>query len=98
MGAQDPAGALRVARKANGEYGKPLALALAAQFQPREGALQLLREAAAMVVAQPYGSAETLARIASIAFDFDQQVGHEMFAQAKTRWSGMKTERRNQAE
>jgi len=96
IGQEDPIGALEVARQIEGTSGKPYTLALAAQFQPREAALQLLPEAFNMVMAQPYPSVAIMAHIAAIAYNIDPALGEKLFAQTRDRWLEMKAQPQNQ--
>ncbi|HEX2951757.1 MAG TPA: carboxypeptidase-like regulatory domain-containing protein [Armatimonadota bacterium] len=77
IGKDDPAGALALARKVQGEK-RPAALALAAQFVTRDDALALLREAV-----QTASSVSEKARYAAQAYVLDQAVGREFFANAQ---------------
>lgn len=80
----DPAAALTLARKIKSDQERPMALALAAQFQPREVAAPLLREALA-ATSNHWQAATMMARIAAMAHAVDPKLGEELFAQALER-------------
>lgn len=85
LGQSDPAGALALARAAPTDGTKPLALAMAAQFQTREVALQALHEAAALALQQQFSALDTISRIAAQAYDLDTPFGLDLFATARER-------------
>lgn len=80
LGLADPAAALALARRVKSSYHSPLALALAAQAQPKAIAGPLFLEA--------FAAAETdyhsdKARIAAMAFAVDPDLGRTLFADLK---------------
>ncbi|MBV9468211.1 MAG: carboxypeptidase regulatory-like domain-containing protein, partial [Abitibacteriaceae bacterium] len=96
MGKTDPAGALELARSVTEMWSKPADLALAAQYQTKEVALQVLREAGDIANGQQYGSAEPIARVAALTYELDPKMGMEFFNDAKDHWEAQKAQRENQ--
>lgn len=84
IGKTDPAEALALARSVP-DANKPLSLAMAAQFQTKEVALQALHEAADLVLGQQFGNLETISRIAAQAYELDPKFGSELFETARGR-------------
>ncbi len=81
LGKTDPDAALKVARTVLSAMERPMALALAAMWR-KEDAAAVFREAVALVAAGDAAPAR-IARIAAIAFDKDQDLGKELFAEAR---------------
>jgi len=79
IGKADPAATLEIAREVKSKEQRPLALALAAQFQERDLARQLFREAAEAVS----GDAGRIAWFAALASESDPDLSAELFAAAR---------------
>lgn len=98
MGKTDPSGALSVARQVWGLHSKSSALIMAAQFQPKDTALSLLREAEDMLLPPAgYPPVSNLALIAAMTYNLDPPAGRELFAETKTQWLKMKARREDPA-
>ncbi|MDQ3815244.1 MAG: carboxypeptidase regulatory-like domain-containing protein, partial [Armatimonadota bacterium] len=83
IGKTDPAGAMSLALRVKDSNHRAKALALAAQFQSKEVATTLFRDA--MTAAQVhYWESVTAMHIAAMAYETDPQLGVELFAQART--------------
>lgn len=94
LGKTDPAGALELARSVTEAWARPDALADAVPFQPRDVALQVLREVGD--TAEQYGSVANLARLAALAYNLDPKLGKELFALAKDHLETSKAQSVNQ--
>ena len=94
LGARDPAAALALARRVRNEEGdKAPALALAARFQPKAQALELLREAARSIPESYWIVASTLGQIAAQAHELDAQTGAELFARGRDKMQALMDEK-----
>ena len=81
-GSRDPAGVLALARAEEDHDAQLHALVLVAPFQPKEVALQILREAAHFFATAGDRYPVELARIARTAYPLDPQAGSALFTQA----------------
>jgi len=88
--------ALEVARSISDTdvYNKPVALATAATYQPHDVALQVLREAEALLKS-PTSGFDVPAHVAAIAYSIDPTIGRRLFAVAKKRFDGAATQRQH---
>ncbi|MBV9467801.1 MAG: carboxypeptidase regulatory-like domain-containing protein, partial [Abitibacteriaceae bacterium] len=93
LGKRDPAAALELAHNdsTRDTYNRAITLALAAQYQPKDVALQVLREAADAAAAYP--SLDANSRVAAIAYGIDPKIGAEIFETAHTRLEAEKAQR-----
>lgn len=86
LGKTDPAAALALARRVK-EPHRRQALALAAEFQAKDVALGLLREATQIAETQEaeFDKVAVLSRLAGQAYDLDPPTGKQLFEQARQR-------------
>ena len=83
LGRTDPARALALAREVGTASHRALALAIAAQFQEKNTAASVFREALQASGGEP----ATTGRIAAMAYEMDRDLGAELFAEA---WKNLK--------
>ncbi|MDQ3815031.1 MAG: carboxypeptidase-like regulatory domain-containing protein, partial [Armatimonadota bacterium] len=81
VGPNDPAAALALARKVAAYDQRAQALLLAAQFQPKDARLPILREAELSLSNRSYE--ETALRVMAMMYEIDPKLGAERFAERK---------------
>ncbi|MBV9470707.1 MAG: carboxypeptidase regulatory-like domain-containing protein, partial [Abitibacteriaceae bacterium] len=96
VGHTDPTGALDLARSVSNSYNKFICLAIAAQFQPRTTALQVLHEASDLGRQHHLAAGDVIARVAALTYDLDPKLGTDLFAQAKEQWEAQRTQQEGQ--